>query len=614
MSIKINNSHWNILDNECGIYSINFNNHKDDVEMSGEKVSGIVGYSVTDNQLSLNLELIYPMLRIPPNKTCDSYKVKINGSSICFYEIFERVEFDGVLTLYSKTNDLNITRRFYPSTKLPIFYEEIEITNINENTIKLDYEPSMIIDKREGIKKIICQRLINQSVTEVKSKENIKLIFAYVAHYIDEEVEIEKNALIKRKVRVNELFELCKLETDNPILNVMFKFAKLRAGESVFNTQNGLIHSPGGGNYYAAIWCNDECEYATPWFAFNKDDILQTSVKNSMKWYFPYFNDLLKPIPSSIISEGIDYWNGAGDRGDASMFLYGNTRYFLTTNEKPNDLEFNALKWCSQYIESKINNLGIVESDSDELENRLSSGEANLNTNSISYKAFKNYSVLLERMGLDKEAKYYDKLADNLKENIIKFFSANIRGYETYRYHEGCDEIRAWNALPLYMGISHNVSGTVDSIEDNLWTDGSLRSTEGEKILWDRSSLYYISALFKSWYTYLGYTKLFEYSKTRLLGDRVPYAVEAYPEYNMRHLSGESALYCRIITDGILGIEFTVDGFTITPKMGPLKYFKLENFYCNGKEYTILIQDGFVKISTEDTELIEPLGKIITVK
>ena len=41
----------------------------------------------------------------------------------------------------------------------------------------------------------------------------------------------------------------------------------------------------------------------------------------------------------------------------------------------------------------------------------------------------------------------------------------------------------------------------------------------------------------------------------RLLGEHVPYPVEAYPEGNGRHLSAESALFCRIITDGLFGIE-----------------------------------------------------------
>ena len=46
-----------------------------------------------------------------------------------------------------------------------------------------------------------------------------------------------------------------------------------------------------------------------------------------------------------------------------------------------------------------------------------------------------------------------------------------------------------------------------------------------------------------------------DFSRKRLLGDHVLYVIEAYPENNMKHLSAESALYCRIITEGLLGIE-----------------------------------------------------------
>ena len=45
------------------------------------------------------------------------------------------------------------------------------------------------------------------------------------------------------------------------------------------------------------------------------------------------------------------------------------------------------------------------------------------------------------------------------------------------------------------------------------------------------------------------------YSKRRLLGEHVPYPVEAYPEGNQRHLSAESALYCRVVTEGVFGIR-----------------------------------------------------------
>jgi cellobiose phosphorylase len=45
------------------------------------------------------------------------------------------------------------------------------------------------------------------------------------------------------------------------------------------------------------------------------------------------------------------------------------------------------------------------------------------------------------------------------------------------------------------------------------------------------------------------------YSTQRLLGEHVPYAIEAWPEGNQRHLAAESGLYCRIVTEGLFGIR-----------------------------------------------------------
>ena len=58
------------------------------------------------------------------------------------------------------------------------------------------------------------------------------------------------------------------------------------------------------------------------------------------------------------------------------------------------------------------------------------------------------------------------------------------------------------------------------------------------------------------------------YSHTRLLGEHVPYAIEAWPEGNQRHLSAESALYARVITEGLFGIRPTgFSSFEFKPSM-----------------------------------------------
>ena len=606
---------WQIKENKRSIYTTNMEGHKEDIELSGEQVSAIIAYEVKDGFLKINKELIYPMFRLQPNVTQASYKVKTDD--ICLNipdEIFDQVVIDGILNLYSHTSNLILIHHFYPSTTLPIFYEDIEIKNISNNTIKLDWESYKKIDVRLGCEGYIyLERTTNSKNNIINPNETMNVVFAYQARFANKERLEEIDGLIKRRNRVLELFNECDITTDSEVLDTMFTFAKLRVGESIFNTRKGRIHSPGGTNYYAAIWCNDQSEYSTPWFGFTGDDILQEAAYNAMEWYLPYMNDEFLPIPSSIISEGHDYWNGAGDRGDAAMFLYGNSRYFLEMGILPNEKQFKMLEWCYKYIKYNINSEGVLRSNTDELENRITSGECNLGTNSIAYGGLCLFSILLSRMNKDDYSNSIKIFALELKDSIIKYFAKNIKGYQTYQYHKGLNEIRAWNCLPLYMGIDFNSSDTLKSINDKLWFNGSCRSTENEDIVWDRSCLYYIATLFRCGLIDDAWEKLLIYSKNRLLGERVPYAIEAYPEYNMRHLSAESGLFCRIITDGILDIKFKKNGFTINPKLKENKNIKITNLYCNGKYYSIDIRNGKVTIKDFEKVITDCIGHDILI-
>ena len=44
-------------------------------------------------------------------------------------------------------------------------------------------------------------------------------------------------------------------------------------------------------------------------------------------------NDEYKPLPSSIIAEGLDCFGVAGDRGDVAMVAYGAARYALASGK-----------------------------------------------------------------------------------------------------------------------------------------------------------------------------------------------------------------------------------------------------------------------------------------
>jgi cellobiose phosphorylase len=90
----------------------------------------------------------------------------------------------------------------------------------------------------------------------------------------------------------------------------------------------------------------------------------------------------------------------------------------------------------------------------------------------------------------------------------------------------------------------------------------------GNKTFWDRSTLYGLRGVFAAGETEKALRFLKYYSERRLLGEHVPYAVEAYPEGNQRHLSAESGLYCRIFTEGVFGMRPTgFNSFNITPRL-----------------------------------------------
>ena len=90
----------------------------------------------------------------------------------------------------------------------------------------------------------------------------------------------------------------------------------------------------------------------------------------------------------------------------------------------------------------------------------------------------------------------------------------------------------------------------------------------GSETFWDRSTLYALRGVYACGETEKATDYLKYYSEHRLLGEHVPYPIEAWPEGDQRHLSAESGLYCRIITEGLFGIRPTgLHSFSLTPRL-----------------------------------------------
>ena len=380
------------------------------------------------------------------------------------------------------------------------------------------------------------------------------------------EEELAKRKDFVQEVAVNKLRFYCP---DNTI-TTLFEMSKIRASESIFYTQGGLMHAPGGESYYAAMWCNDQAEYVNPFFPFLGYDKGNESAMTTWKWYLKYINPEYKFVPWSIICGGDDVF-GPFDRGDAAMLAYGASRYCLERGDREIAQKvWPLIEWCLEYCHRKLNQNGVVASDADELEHRLPSGDANLCTSSLYYDALLSSAWLSEELGRNKtEAATYRQQAAELRKNIDKFFHATVEGYDTYRYYDGNDVLRSWICIPLTMGIYDRAEGTLQAMfSPQLWTENGMLSQSGDKIFWDRSTLYGFRGAFAAGYADKALEYLKKFSTIRLLGEHVPYVVEAWPEGGQRHLSAESGLYCRIIIEGLLGFRPTgFRSFTLTPQM-----------------------------------------------
>lgn len=609
--------------------------HTDNIEMAGLRCADIVTYGMNDNGFVLYHHPVYPALRLRPNDTHATYQMDvapeytpellINGEPVA--PVLERVELNGVLHVYTAdaAHGVKMRHRCFPSTTLRLSIEEVSVRNEGKTRIALsclggNCEVGQTTGPM-GINVLEVKTTFEEVELDVGETYTYYIVFA--AHLANEPADVCELSLeySKRMKRIKELTDVLVLDTGNSVLDTMFYFAKIRAGESVYQTRYGLIHSPGGKNFYAATWCNDQVEYAGPYFAYTGDRILLEAGMNAYRMYQPFMSSRYNPIPSSVIAEGLDYWNGAGDRGDAAMYLYGASHFALTAGNKDYVRELlPAIEWCAEYCRRKTNENGVIESDCDELENRFPAGKANLCTSVLAFDGYRTAAILENEFGRHELAKQYTLLADALETSIDRHFFHTIHGFDTYRYYEGCEVLRSWIGLPLCVGIKNRAEGTVRALtSEYLMRPEGFLTTEGHETIWDRSTLYGLRGIFSSGKSDVAMELLMRYCTSRLLGERVPYAVEAYPEGGKRHLSGESALFCKVIIDGMLNI--TPEGlcaFSIQPTLpAGLEHLYLSNVKAYGMTfdirlekdfYTVLRSDGTVLAKAENGEKVSFTG------
>lgn len=588
----------------------------EEYEMSGKGADCFIKYGRDESGKAVfGRFVVYPRLRTIPNNTHASFRCPIPESSLPVYcidgkEIEERaLEFrlSGLLEAKTSADSVVIKRRFLPCEEEMAICEIVSVENTGSETVLFEVKaPKDVLACRErGTKGIYYVESILSSdaagVHKIESGAAVTFCVSYVGRRAIDSAPViyHEKELEARLKRVSQLCsEQLVFECGIPELDCFFAFAKFRAGESIFRMSDGkLLHSPGGGSYYAASWCNDQVEYAGPHFALTGDKDAIDASMNAYRHYMPFMDDFYTHIPSSVIAEGTDIWEGAGDRGDAAMYLYGGTLFALYCGDRKIAEEmYPALRWCVEYCERNRLEEGVIRSDSDELEGRFpTDNRANLSTSMLCLGGLREMAVLADSMGDPDFAEKCRSFADSLAEDSEKYFGATLHDFETYRYSKGFDTLRAWISLPLCMNLKR-IDGTVAALRSSyLRAEGGVLSCElGDEnknaTIWDRAGLYAYKGFCMCGKQDECFEDILYYTESRLLGSRVPYAIEAWPEGDKRHLSGESALFCRIITEGMLGIKPTgLNTFSIVPHIPlELPYFRMKNLHISGRVVDVL--------------------------
>lgn len=594
--------------------------HADHIEMSGKFMAVVLYWDVDENgTFGVNRSLVFPMLRTVPNNTHASLMFKNDVDVASMLRVDNRpvalrsrtVDINGAMTVVSdyKTTDrsgrttaLELTRTIFPSMERPVLCERYTVRNTGDNSYALqipELSQSYTTDPARGVKGsyVIRTDVQGGGVYELKPGQSVDFsltVQAYekAASPVAADVDAE---YADRMAFVNHMDDNLVLDTPDDVIDTEFRYAKIRASESICKTKGGYMHAPGGESYYAAIWANDQAEYVNPFFPFVGYGVGNESAINAYRHFARFMNDEYKPIPSSIIAEGDDIWNGAGDRGDGAMIAYGAARYALTRGDRAEAEElWPLIEWCLEYCKRQISDKGVVKSDRDELEGRFPAGDANLCTSTLYYDALLSAAWLGESLGKSASVTAdYRRRAKAMRAAIESHFGANVKGYETYRYYEGNDILRSWICMPLIVGIYDRAAATIDALfRSDLYTKDGLLTAQGSETFWDRSTLYALRGGYAAGYPDFMTEQLSYYSNRRLLGDHVPYPIEAWPEGSQRHLSAESGLYCRIITEGMFGIRPTgMRSFELKPEIpSEWDYANLSHVRAFGSDFDIRVK------------------------
>ena len=189
------------------------------------------------------------------------------------------------------------------------------------------------------------------------------------------------------------------------------------------------------------------------------------------------------------------------------MVLYGLSKFLLFLGDpKAAEEMWPLIEFSAQSVNSHLTSDGIIASETDEMEGRYPTGDANLSTSSLAYSGYRQAARLAHDMGKKSVEQEFDKRADALRKAIEKYFGAEIEGFRTYRYFKENTTLRGWILLPIAMGINDRQEGTIAALlSDKLWpgrlNGADILAESNVPTEWARETYYALRVLFKAGHT-----------------------------------------------------------------------------------------------------------------
>ena len=641
MSILLQGQQWEIQSTRS-IQKIKPRGYSDNIEMAGKKVAGIIHYDIDSlGKLSVKRNIIFPQLRTYINDDAREWQnyrayLKEEFGDYILPSIFlnkkrvvpgpvQSITIDGTLIFDHEVSNTGIAvqRQFFPSTEQRLFIEQWTLTNTLDSTITVQIGNVFWDQDKYGPygKYILSVSALSEENVTLAPEESTVFNVDFFAQQENEADLLVREELTDRYFLLDDIHDNLVLKTPNKVLNTLFAFSKVRAAESIFDSKMGMVHSPGGGRYYAGVWANDQAEYSGPFFPYLGLEDGNIAALNAYEKFWQQMQTIPEHDQNLWASHEMngDLTCCGTDRGDAAMIAYGGLHYLMALGDKTIAEEYEPMiDWCLNYCHKKLNREGVVDSESDEMEGRIPTGTANLSTSSLYYGALDHAIDFYEALKASPDKiKTLRQRKKALAEAIEKYFGSTVEGLDTYKYFKEHKNLRHWICLPLVVGLHDRTEGTVEALFDRLWTDNGVHVEKNSdnpdisKIFWDRGTLYALRGTLIAGKVEQSMQKLIAFSQKRLIGNRVPYVVEAYPEGNMAHLSAESALYVRVFTEGLFGIKpISFDSFSTTPRL-PKDWseMSLEKIQAFGQSFDLTIKrvDKQLEVIVTDD-----LGKIIT--